>query len=50
MNAEQIVTFDHIRIAFLYDRREPLQRVSLGFLEIVWVDNDQFLPAAIVGQ
>src|SRR5207244_1193113 len=45
---EQVVTFDHIRIALLDERGKPLQRVSLGFIDAIWIDNDQFFPAGVV--
>src|SRR6266498_3991690 len=37
---EQVVTFDHIRIALFDERGKPLQRVSLGFLNVVRINND----------
>ena len=48
MHTKQIVAFDHVRIAFLDKCGESLERVSFRFLNIVWIDNNQFFPAAVV--
>src|SRR5436309_14485573 len=48
MHTKQIVAFDHVRIAFLDKCGESLERVSFRFLNSVWIDNNQFFPAAVV--
>src|SRR5438105_2440214 len=48
MNPKQIMTFDHIRIAFFDKRGESLERVALRFLNVFWIDNEQFFPAGVV--
>ena len=48
MNPKQIMTFDHIRIALFDERSESPKRVSFGFLDVFWIDNDQFFPAGVV--
>src|SRR5206468_2173988 len=37
---EQVMTFDHIRVALFDERSESPQRVALRFLNIIWIDND----------
>src|SRR5262249_26784436 len=48
MNPKQIMTFDHIRVALLNERGEPLERITLGFLNVFWINDDQFFPAGVV--
>ena len=48
MHAKQIVAFDYVRIALFDERGESLERVSLRFFNVVWIDDDQFFPAAVV--
>ena len=48
MDAKQIVAFDHVRIAFFDECGQSLERVSLGFFDVVRIDNDQFFPAGVV--
>src|ERR1043166_108690 len=45
---EQVVTFDHIRVALFDQRGESLQRVALRFLDVLRIDNEQFFPAGVV--
>ena len=45
---KQIMTFDHIRIALFDERGESLERVALRFLNVFWIDNDQFFPAGVI--
>src|SRR6266481_8074563 len=42
------MAFDNVRITFLDKCGESLERVSFGFLNVVWIDNNQFFPAAVV--
>src|ERR1043166_2969704 len=49
IDAKQIVPFDHIRITFLNQRGESLNRRVLGFFDVLWIDNDQLVPAGVVG-
>ena len=44
IEAEKVVTFDHIRIAFLDDCGQTLQRRVLGFLGVLRVNNRSVLP------
>src|SRR5438874_189765 len=44
------MAFDYIRIALFDECGESPERVSLGFLYVVRIDNDQFFPAAVVRQ
>ena len=48
IEAEQVVAFDHIWTAVLDEGRESLECVSLGFFDVVSIDNDQFFPAGVV--
>src|SRR5437667_4754475 len=48
IEAEQVVTFDHIRIPFLDETRQALERISLRFLDVFLIDNYQFFPARVV--
>ena len=50
MNAKQIVAFDHVRIAFSDQLSQSLKRVFLGFVTVVWIDNNQFFPVGVVGK
>ncbi len=50
IKTKQVVTLDHIRIAFLNNAGQAFERVSLRFFHILWIDQDQFLPARVVGQ
>src|SRR5438034_5379451 len=34
---EQVMTFDHIRVALFDERSESPQRVALRFLNIIWI-------------
>src|SRR5436309_10127151 len=45
---EQVVTFDHIRVALFDKRGESLERVALRFLDVVWIDYEQFFPAGVI--
>ena len=48
IEAEKIVPFDHVRIAFLDNGREPLERGFLGFLYLGRIDDNQFFPASVI--
>src|SRR2546423_12057551 len=48
INPKQIMTFDHIRVALFDERGESLKRVALRFLNVFWIDNQQFFPAGVV--
>ena len=44
------MTLDHIGIALFDHGRELFKRISFRFLNVLWIDNQQFLPARIVGE
>src|ERR1044071_2318136 len=48
MSPKQIMTFNHIRVALFDERSESPKRASLRFLDVLWIDNDQFFPAGVV--
>src|SRR6266480_4547729 len=48
IEAEKVMTFDHVRIAFFDQRGESLKRRVLRFLDTRRIDNDQLLPAGVI--
>ena len=44
------MAFDHVRIAFLDQTRQALDCGVLGFLALLRIDHDQFLPAGVIGK
>ena len=47
---KQVVTFDDVGVSFLDQIRQALNRSMLGVLDIFWIDNDEFFPAAVIGK
>src|SRR5262249_34755011 len=45
---EQVVTFDHVRVALFDKRGKSPERVSFRLLNGVWIDNDEFFPTRVV--
>ena len=50
MHSKQIVPFYYIRIAFLNQVRQTLQRFTFRLLKLVRIDNDQFFPPGVIGK
>src|SRR5690349_7974493 len=49
IKAEKIVSFDYIGIALLNNCRELFDRIVFRFLRFRRIDDNEFLPAAVVG-
>src|SRR5206468_10222893 len=48
IEAEKVMTFDHVRVAFFDQRGESLKRRVLRLLDTCRIDNDQLLPAGVI--
>ena len=48
METEQVVAFDDIRIPLLDDCGQALQCSALRFLDVFWINNQQFLPPGAI--
>src|SRR4029077_4161875 len=48
IKAEQIVALDHVRIPLLDDRSQALERRAFRFLDIFWIDKQQFFATSVI--
>src|SRR5205085_2107103 len=44
MRAKQIVTFNHVRVAFFDYRGQTSDRLALGLVRLLWIDHEQLFP------
>ena len=44
------MAFYHVRITLLDQTRQAFDRSLLGFCDVLWIDNDQFFPTAVIGK
>src|SRR5262249_53491682 len=45
IETEQVMAFDDVWVALFDERSESLKRDSFGFLDVFWIDYQQFFPA-----
>src|ERR1700730_9641540 len=45
---EQVVAFDYVRVALFDNTRQSLNGRMLRFLDVFWIDHDEFFPPGIV--